>query len=272
MRESLFVVGLVVFGMALRSCRNAVPRKLGAFVYLAASFYALYFATGRVWGGILGVLAWFFLPWVELLTRIRRMRLPIENRLRLRTPPDPSFFPDAEEAAVSMEEAGFEHVNDCGWEWSGMKQFFRLFWHPEERAVAAVCLCEQSDVAFSFITVTSRDDKGRSWRTTNFPFSPTLSYPPRFQWNRVKCENRCFPRIMRDHREFLLRAKVDREKLVVPDPERIEEEIEREMRDHIEHNLDHGIIRLTGDGRFRYSRRGLLFLWKQYLKDMIRLC
>jgi len=107
MRESLFVVGLVVFGMALRSCRNVVPRKLGAFVYLAASFYALYFATGRFWGGILGVLAWFFLPWVELLTRIRRMRLPIENRLRFRVPPDPSFFPDAEEAAVSMEDAGF---------------------------------------------------------------------------------------------------------------------------------------------------------------------
>ncbi len=272
MREILLVVGLIVLGMALRSARSVIARKLGAAVYLAVSFLAMYFATGRIWAGFLGVVAWFFLPWVELLTRIRRMRLPIENRLSYRTPPDPAFFPDAEEAAVSMEEVGFEHVNDCGWEWGGMKQFFRLFWHPEERSIAAVCLCEQSDVTFSFISVTSRDEKGRLWRTTNFPFSPTLAYPPSFRWNRVKRENRCFPRIMRDHREFLRRARVGHDELVVPDPDCITEEMEGEMRDHIEHNLNHGIIRLTDDGRFRYSGRGLLFLWKQYVKDMIRLC
>ena len=272
MRETLFVLGLVVLGMALRSCRGTVPRKAGAVVYLGASFLALYFLTGRIWAGLLGVAAWFFLPWVELLTRIRRMRLPVENRLRFRTPPDPAFFPDAEEAAALMEDAGFEHVSDCGWEWGGMKQFFRLFWHPEERAVGAVCLCEQSEVAFSFVSVTSRDGNGRLWRTTNFPFSPTLANPPDFRWNHIKCENRCFPRILREHREFLRREKVKHDELTVPDPESIEKEIEREMRDHIAHNLDHGIIRLTGDGRFRYSSRGLLFLWKQYVRDMIRLC
>lgn len=272
MCETLFVVGLVVLGMALRSARSVISRKLGAIVYLLASFLALYFATGRIWGGILGVGAWFFLPWVELLSRIRRMRLPIENRLEYRTPPDTAFFPDADEAAVSMEEAGFEHVNDCGWEWGGMKQFFRLFWHPEERSVAAVCLCEQSEVTFSFISVTSRDESGHLWRTTNFPFSPTLAHPPKFRWNSVKCENRCFTCIMNDHRAFLRRSKVAHDELVVPDPDSITEEMEREMRDHIEHNLDHGIIRLAGDGRFRYSGRGLLFLWKQYVKDMIRLC
>ena len=60
--------------------------------------------------------------------------------------------------------------------------------------------------------------------------------------------------------------------LRVPDPDDAEEDIEREMRGQIDHNLAKGIIRLTGDGHFRYSARGLLFLWKQFIKDMVRLC
>ena len=32
------------------------------------------------------------------------------------------------------------------------------------------------------------------------------------------------------------------------------------------------IIRETGDGHFEYSFRGLLFLWGQFVKDMVRLC
>jgi hypothetical protein len=272
MRESLIVVGLLVLAVALRSCRRVLLRKLGAVAFLAASFCALYFLSGRIWAGLLAVAAWFFLPWVELLTRIRRMRLPLENRLRQRKLPNPAFFPNAEEAAAAMEEVGFEHVDDCGWEWAGMQQFFRLFWHPEERSVATVCLCEQSEVAFSFISVSSRDEQGRLWRTTNFPFSPTLLYPPQFRWNHVPCERNCFHQILRDHHEFLRRVKVSHDDLTIPDPERIEQELEREMRAYVDHNLHLGIIRLTGDGHFRYSKRGLCFLWKQYVKDMIRLC
>jgi hypothetical protein len=147
MRETLTVVGLVVLAIALRSARLTLSRKLGALLILGASFCFFYFISGSLWGGSVGIVLWFFLPWIELLTRIRRMRLPLENRLRHRKIPNASFFPNAIEAAAAMEEAGFEHVSDCGWEWAGMLQFFRLFWHPEERAVAAVCLCEQSDVA-----------------------------------------------------------------------------------------------------------------------------
>jgi hypothetical protein len=44
------------------------------------------------------------------------------------------------------------------------------------------------------------------------------------------------------------------------------------MRSQVEENLASGIIRLTGDGYFQYSKRGLFFLWGQFLKDMARLC
>ena len=272
MRETLIVIGLVLFAVGLRSAHTACIRKLGALVFLLASFCLLYFLTGSILWGYTGVLLWFFLPWIELLTRIRRMRLPVNNRLTQKPIPNSKFFPNAPEATAAMEEAGFEHVSDCGWEWDGMHQFFRIFWHPEERAVAAVCLCEQSDVAFSFITITSRDCSGRSWRTTNFPFAPTLRCPPEMVWNHVPCRCGCFHQILRDHRDYLARTRIPVEQLRIPDPEAIEQIIEEEMRKQLDHNLAAGIIRLTDDGHFQYSLRGLFFLWGQFIKDMVRFC
>lgn len=272
MRESLIVIGVLLLALGLRSARGRLLRKAGAFTFLVASFLLFFYLAESVVAGCLGATLWFFLPWVELLTRIRRMRLPLENRLGHRPIPDPAFFPNASEAAAAMEEEGFEHVSDCGWEWDGMRQFFRLFWHPEERAVAAVCLCEQSDVAFAFISITSHDDRGGLWRTTNFPFAPTLRRPPDVRWNHVPCGRNCFHQILRDHRDYLGRNRIDTGGLRVPDPEEIEQSIELEMRRQVEHNLAAGIIRLTGDGHFRYSKRGLLFLWGQFIKDMVRFC
>ena len=272
MRETLFVIGLFVMAMALRSSRVNIARKIGAMVFLGASFCFFYFISGNVFIGIAGASFWFLLPWIELLTRVRRLRMPLNNRLRHSPPPNPSFFPNAIEAAAEMEEAGFEHVSDCGWEWSGMQQHFRLFWHPEERAIATVCLCEQAEVAFAFISITSQDTDGKTWRTTNFPFAPTLRCAPSLNWNLVPCEKSCFHQILKDHQRYLARMKVEPDQLLIPDPEELENGIESEMRSQVDHNLKTGIIRLTGDGNFQYSKRGLLFLWFQFVKDMIRLC
>jgi hypothetical protein len=272
MYETLIVIGLCVLAVALRMLRSKCARKLGALTFLGASFYLFYMITGSLFGGLVGVMLWFFLPWVELLTRIRGMRLPLNNRLRNRKIPNPSFFPNAVEAAAGMEEAGFEHVSDIGWEWAGMQQFFRVFWHPEERAVAAVCLCEQSDVAFAFVSITSTAVDGKIWRTTNFPFAPTLQCPPNVKWNHVPCERSCFHQILADHHAYLNRLHIPASNLMVPDPETVEDSIEQEMRKQVDHNLSAGYIQLTGDGHFRYSTRGLFFLWGQFIKDMVRLC
>ena len=84
MREFLIVLGLLVLAVGLRSARSNLPRKLGALTFLAASFCLLYFLTGSLAGGLLGAGLWFFLPWIDLLTRIRRMRRDL--RLRPESP------------------------------------------------------------------------------------------------------------------------------------------------------------------------------------------
>jgi hypothetical protein len=272
MRETLIVIGLVILAVAMRSCRATAMRKLGAAAFLLATYALVFFLTGSPWWAILGIVAWFFLPWIELLTRIQRMRLPVDNRLRHREIPNESFFPNACEAIAAIEEAEFDHVDDCGWEWAGMQQFFRLYWHPEEQAVAAVCLCEQTEVAFAFLSITTTDQHGRIWRTTNFPFSPTLRCMPGIRWNHVPCERNCFHQILADHHAFLRKHKIDPAHVRMPDPDLIEANIEEEMRSQIQFNLDLGIIVHAEDGTFRYSLRGLIFLWGQFIKDMVRLC
>jgi hypothetical protein len=272
MRESLIILGLGVLAAAMRSSHSRLLRKLGAATLLVATFFLVYCLSGNVLAGFAGVLAWTLLPWFELLTRIRRMRMPVDNRLNHKPLPNPSFFPNAAEAAAAMDAEGFEHVSDCCWQWDGMSQHFRLYWNPEERAIASICLCEQSDVAFAFISITSRDENGKAWRTTNFPFAPTLRRPPDVNWNHLPCRQNCFHEILENHGQHLKRKGVTHDQLSIPNPEEIESEIELEMRQQIDHNLSSGIIRMTEDGHFKYSKRGLLFLWLQFLKDMLRFC
>jgi hypothetical protein len=95
---------------------------------------------------------------------------------------------------------------------------------------------------------------------------------PQIRWNYVPCERNCFHYILRCHQEFLERNQVTNQLLKVPDPDDIEDSLEREMRNQVDSNLASGIIRLAGDGHFQYSKRGLLFLWGQFVKDMVRLC
>lgn len=271
-KEALIVVGLVVLAAAFRACRRNWSRKAGAVTFLAASFLAIYFLTLCIWSGMLAVVAWFFLPWLELLTRVRKMRLPMANRLEHRNSPEDEFFPNASKALAAMSDADFEHVDDAAWHWVGMKQHFRLHWNPEERAAATVCLCEQDNVTFAFISITSRTEDGRVCRTTNFPFSPTLKNPPGFLWNHVPCERNCFHQMLADHQRYLQKLKIETADLMVPDPDLLVSDIESEMRLQIDHNLERRIIQPADDGHFRYSVRGLFFLWKQFAKDMIRLC
>ncbi|MFT6863019.1 MAG: hypothetical protein ACJAVK_001580 [Akkermansiaceae bacterium] len=272
MREFLIVLACIIIAIALRSCRTLILRKIGALTFLVASFVTLYFALESVCAGSIGVALWFFLPWFDLLTRIRHLRIPFDNRLELRAPPSEDHFPNASRLIREIEDAEFDHVTDSGWDWVGMHQYFRFFWNPEARAVAAVCLCEHEQVAFAFVTVSARSPDGRTIHTTNYPFSPTLKHPPEAHWDHLPCERNRFDAIFKDHLRHLQKMKIDPKDLLMPDPDEMLEEFESEMKKQITHNLECGIIRMTDDDYFQYSTKGLFFLWFQSVKDMIRLC
>ncbi|MFK7910640.1 MAG: hypothetical protein AB8F34_08555 [Akkermansiaceae bacterium] len=272
MHKLYTLIALVVFCYALRACRTAWLRKMGALLMLLASGLCIYFITESILWGIVAMAAWFLLPWVELLTRIRKMRMPVENKLENRFTTNLEAFPSAPRHLHNLEIAGYEHIRNCGWNMGGMEQVYQLFWNAETRTVVTLCLCEQSNVTFSYLTITSRDITDGVWRTTNFPFSPTLKPNPGIHWNQISCSNECVIKLIKSHCHFLLKQGFVDDDLAIPDPDNLEEEIEHEIKRQIDHNLQQGVISLTGDGHFRYTARGLFFLWRQFVRDMIRLC
>ena len=272
MQAFLIVIGIVIIGMALRSSRLRLLRKFGMLVYLVATGAAVYFMTESVVWGLVGMGVWFLLPWLELLTRVRQLRLPLDNKLRHRFPPNEDHFPNADAMIAALEDAGFEHAKNCGWDWAGASQSYQFFWHPEERCVAAVCFCQQAKITFSFVTISSRDLNGFMWRTSNYPFASTLKEAPNVWHNQIGCGVHTVDAILASHHYFISLHGASHDDLSIPCPDKVEEDVEQDMRGQIDFNLKCGLIELTEDGHFKYSLKGLFFLWKQFVKDMIRLC
>src|SRR6184192_2553879 len=263
-------LGVAVLSVALRSYQTSLAQKLGALGILIATFLAVYFVTGSVGWGIAVGAAWLFLPWLEILTRIRTLRLPKEKRLRPKTPPSASLFPALDEISREIENEGFAHINDAGWDWEDYRQFFRLFYKTDDRAQAAICLNEQHDLSFYYLRISSRAKDGLIWTTWNYPLSYGLKLTPQFRINR-QGPDQSFWQLYQSHREFLRRNSVDVGTIDALDEERIQVEMEKDLRDQIAHNIDKGVLKQTPDGDVKYSWRGMLYLWCQFLLDLVRL-
>src|SRR6266550_5176877 len=163
----LLTLGVAVFSVGLRTFHNSYAQKAGAFGILAATFLAVYFATDKWLWGLAAAVSWLFLPWLEILTRIRALRLPKEKQLRPKNAPSSDSFPALSEITREIEDEGCVQVGDAGWDWEDYREFFRLFYKEEDRAQAAICLNEQHDLSFYYLRISSRAKGGTIWTTWN---------------------------------------------------------------------------------------------------------
>lgn len=263
-------LGVAVLSVALRSYQTSFTQKAGAVGILASSFLAVYFATGSwIWGSI-AALSWLFLPWLEILTRIRALRLPKEKALRPKSPPSTDVFPTLNEITREIENEGFAHINDAGWDWEDYRQFFRLFYKEEDRAQATICLNEQNDLSFYYLRISSRARDGIIWTTWNYPLSYGLKLTPQFRINRQR-PDQSFWQLYQSHKEFLRHNIVETSVIDPMDDDRIQAEIEKDLRDQIEHNIQKGVLMPAAEGEVKYSWRGMIYLWCQFLLDLVRL-
>ncbi len=265
----LLTLGVAVLSIALRSFQSSFSQKAGALGILAASYLLVYFITGNVWLGLLGGLSWLFLPWLEILTRIRALRLPKEKQLRPKSAPSPDVFPSLTDITREIENEGFVQLNDTGWDWEDYRQFFRLFYKEEDRAQATICLNEQHDLSFYYLRISSRA-KGVIWTTWNYPLSYGLKLTPQFRINRQR-PDQSFWQLYQSHRQFLRDNDVDLTAVERMDEDKIEKEIENDLRDQIAHNVSAGILKPATDTHVKYSLRGMVYLWCQFLLDLVRL-
>jgi hypothetical protein len=265
----LLILGAAALSLALRSFHHPLMQKLGALAIIATSFLTGWLLTGYIIAGVLCAASWLLLPWLEILTRIRRLRLPLEKALRHKSPPSPDVFPALDELTSEIEKEGFRNVEDAGWDWEDYQQFFRLFYKDDDRSQATICLIDQSDIAFYYLSISSRAQDGKIWTTWNYPFSHSLKLLPQLKINRVRSDQSFF-QLCESHRAFLQSHHVATDQLEPLNPEEIQLEIQQDLRKQIAHNLAKGVLTPAGEGRIRYSWRGLFFIWWQFLCDLVR--
>ncbi len=266
----LIVLAVAVLAMALRTYRHRMVHRIGTLGIFATSFLAGWLIGGHLLIGVAFAASWVLLPWVEILTRVRKLRLPIDRQLKDRRPPNRSDFPNFNELTDEVEAEQFEHVDDIGWEHDEQRQFYRVLYQPESRTETAICLVEQSELAFFYVSITSRTPDGQIYTTWNYPFSYGLRLLPSLRLHRT-AGDLPFSEMLSEHRLFLDRSKVGVDAVQAQTPDDVRTRLESDLRDQIVHNLDRGLLVRDGEKNIRYSARGMLFLWVQFIRDLVRL-
>jgi len=266
----MLVLGVAVLSAALRSLRQPVLFRLGTLGILATSFLAGWLLGDSVWLGAALAASWLFLPWLEILTRVRRLRLPIERTLAPRRPPNRDAFPNFAELTAEVEALGFEQLEDIGWEYEDQRNFYRVFQDSTQRLQVSICLTEQTDFAFYYLTLISRTRDGRVLMTWNYPFSYGLKWQPLLAINR-HAGPPGFAGMLASHVKFLAVQRVAPAELLEQSPEETLATMQSEMRSQIIHYIDAGLITRDGEKFIRYTVRGMFYLWFQFLRDLVRL-
>ena len=270
LQNIFLVVGLVVMAFALRSFASSFLQRLGGLSLMGASFFFGWFLLNSMVAGAICAASWLFLPWLEILTRVRNMRVPIQKNMRPRSAPSEERFPALDEITKEILDENFVQIEDGGWEWEGHQQFFRFFYKKDERILAAICLVEHGEMGFFYLSLSSRTKDGRTWTTWNYPFPPSLKLPPRITICRTKPEDTFF-QIYHTHQMFVEAHGLNDENLTDLDTADVIEIVEADHKAQLDYNMDQGLLVEAGEGMIRYTWRGMFFLWVQFLRDLVRL-
>jgi len=261
----MLVAGSGALAFALRSFRDPIFFRAGTFGLVGTSFLAGWLIGGSVLAGFVFASTWFLLPWLEILTRVRRMRLPLDRRVESCPPPARARFPNFNDLSAEMESGGFEYADDVGWRHDDIRHFYRLFLSPDRKTIGAICLVEQADFTFYYISFRSRTCDGRQVVTWNCPFSYGLHQFPGTRLHRVAGEQSA---LIGSHAGLVARELGS--DVCAVEPEAVCDEVKRDLRVQLNHNLACGILRLEGTTLIRYTVRGMFFLWLQFLRDFVR--
>lgn len=268
--DLLLVFGVAALSAGLRSFEHPAIFRLGNLGVIATSFLAGWLIGQSVVMGCVLAASWLFLPWLEILTRIRRMRLPAERALSPTSPPSRSTFPNFASVTDEIEGEGFEYLQDTGWEYEGHRHFYRVFQDSTRSLQATISVSEQDEMAFFYLSLTSRTKDGRVFTTWNYPFAYGLKLEPHLTIQRFNGHGP-FSKMREAHAELLQKERVEPDQLITQDPDTLVEAMERDMKAQISHNLSVGLLRRDEDSFIRYTVRGMFYLWFQFLRDFVRL-
>ena len=266
----LLVLGVAVLGMAFRSFDHPIAQRLCVLCVLAVSFLLGYLPSGNWAVGLAVATLWIFLPWLEILTKIRALRMPLERELESKSPPSRDLFPNLDDLTEEIEQEGFELIDDLGCDWDAQQQFLRLFLRPTDQTQAALCLIDQGNIAFYYVSVMTRPIGGRVFMTWNYPFSYSLKFLPHTHIQRVR-PSASFVDICAAHQLLLSRNKISIEAVPKLHPPQIQALLQQDLTAQISHNVRAGLLAHVDEQKVRYTWRGMFYLWFRFLWDFVRL-
>ncbi|MCX7712428.1 MAG: hypothetical protein N2035_01990 [Chthoniobacterales bacterium] len=266
----LLVCGSAVLTWALHSLGHPFLRRLGTLGVFVTSFLAGWLLGGSLWLGTIFAATWLFLPWIEILFYVRKLRLPIRPPIKHCPPPNSSSFPDLSDLSEQIEQEKYEHIFDAGWQIEDMRNFYRIFYNPAHRNHATICFIERATATFYYTAITTLTvEPRRKFLTWNYPFSYGMLVPKTWKIQRIPfCE---FNQMLHYHKQFLEINGIAPEKIEPQKTEELLELLKSFAEEQVRFNIQKGILRQESDGYVRYSLRGMFFLWWEFLWDLFRL-
>ncbi|MBV8142158.1 MAG: hypothetical protein JOZ60_08960, partial [Verrucomicrobia bacterium] len=264
----LLILGVAVLGMAFRSFDHPIAQRLCVLCLLGVSFLLGYLPSGNWAVGLAVATLWIFLPWLEILTKIRALRMPLERELAHKNPPGRDLFPNLDDLTEEIERQGFELVNDLGCDWDAQHQFLRLFHRPSDQTQAALCLVDQGNIAFYYISLVTRLLDGRVFTTWNYPFSYSLKFLPQTHIQRLR-STASFIAMCEAHQHLLSRNKISVDAIPKLDPPQLQALLQQDLTAQITHNVRAGLLAQVDKQQVRYTWRGMFYLWFRFLWDFV---
>jgi hypothetical protein len=188
------------------------------------------------------------------VTRLSRIRVDIEAEL--------------EELTAEAEDEGFTQSEDLGWRGDDHRQFMRILTHGQKRVQATIHYVESEEAEFFYVTVSSRTQSGEVWNTWNYPFLLSLKPAPNWRFQSVS-GNFGLLEIIDSHERWLSKNGVTNPVEIPSDPEAVQMLVEQDAAALVSHNLKCGVLAPADEGKVRYTLRGCLFLWSQFIRDLI---
>jgi hypothetical protein len=266
----LLVLGVAVLGLGLRTFRNPAFRRLSVVCLLFTSFLIGYLPTGSWPVGVIFVAFWILLPWVEILARVRKLRLPIERVFSAAAPPRDELFPFLNLLTDEIESLDFTLADEISCQWQNQQQFVRLFHRGIDQSQMAVCLIHQGAIAFCYVSLMTRARGGQVFLTWTYPFAYSLKFLPSTRVQRVRSDL-SIQQICEAHRSMLSKAHLDSIDVQPLEPDHMRDLLEQDLKDQIEHNVRSGLLTPAGNHEVRYTWRGMLYLWSRFLLDFVRM-
>ena len=266
----LLVLGVAILGLGLRTFRHPIFQRLSIVCLLFTSFLIGYLPTGSWPVGVTLAAFWVLLPWVEIIARVRKLRLPVERVFSESAPPRDELFPFLNLLTEEIEAQDFTFADELSCDWQNQRQFIRLFHRNTDQSQMAICLIHQRQLAFCYVSLMTRSRGGKVFLTWNYPFAYSLKFLPNTRVQRVKADL-SIEEICQAHRVMLSKEHLENLDVLPLEPDHMRDLLEQDLKDQIDHNVRSGLLTPTGNQEVRYTWRGMFYLWSRFLLDFVRL-